>query len=35
MGANGVHKVHGITTPDIEEAYIKRKAIEKAEQIYF
>lgn len=35
MGANGVHMVHGITTPDIEEAYIKRKAFEKAEQIYF
>lgn len=35
MGANGVHLIQGITTPDIEEAYIKRKAIEKAEQVYF
>lgn len=35
MGANGVHMVHGITTPDIEEAYIKRKAIERAEKSYF
>lgn len=35
MGANGIHTQYGLTTPDIEEAYIKQIAIENAQKAYF
>ncbi|RXK17987.1 DeoR/GlpR family DNA-binding transcription regulator [Macrococcus sp. DPC7161] len=35
MGANGIDLVHGVTTPDIEEASVKHLAIEKSRETYF
>lgn len=35
MGANGVTTEQGYTTPDIEEAITKRKAVEQAKEVYF
>ncbi|WP_067142254.1 DeoR/GlpR family DNA-binding transcription regulator [Oceanivirga salmonicida] len=34
IGANGVDKEKGITTPDIEEAHIKTKAIKHSKKVY-
>ncbi|MGK0577092.1 DeoR/GlpR family DNA-binding transcription regulator [Macrococcus capreoli] len=35
MGANGIHETYGLTTPDIEEAYIKQIAVNCAQKSYF
>lgn len=35
MGANGIDLVHGLTTPDIEEASIKKLAVSKSQHTYF
>lgn len=35
MGANGIHMQHGLTTPDIEEAYIKQLAVKIAQKSFF
>lgn len=35
MGANGIHLTHGLTTPDIEEAYVKQAAVKLAAKSYF
>lgn len=35
MGANGIHIQHGLTTPDIEEAYIKKFAVEISQKSFF
>ncbi|TDM12213.1 DeoR/GlpR family DNA-binding transcription regulator [Macrococcus lamae] len=35
MGANGVDLIHGLTTPDIEEAAIKTAAVRKSKHSYF
>lgn len=32
VGANGVHKKYGFTTPDVEEATLKHLALERAEE---
>lgn len=34
MGVNGVHSVHGFTTPDPEEAMIKENAIKASNDVY-
>ena len=34
MGSNGVHSVHGFTTPDPEEAMIKESAIKASNNIF-
>lgn len=34
MGANGVHSLHGYTTPDPEEAMIKENAIKASNEVY-
>jgi DeoR family transcriptional regulator, fructose operon transcriptional repressor len=34
MGMNGVHPIHGFTTPDPEEAWIKKRAMELSTQRY-
>ncbi|WP_077614129.1 DeoR/GlpR family DNA-binding transcription regulator [Caenibacillus caldisaponilyticus] len=34
IGINGIHLLHGLTTPDPEEAHIKRLAMELSEDIY-
>lgn len=34
MGMNGVHPVHGFTTPDPEEAWIKKRAMDLSTQKY-
>lgn len=34
MGMNGVDSLYGLTTPDIEEAAVKQKAIEQANEIF-
>lgn len=34
MGTNGIHSVHGFTTPDPEEAMIKENAIKSSNDVY-
>lgn len=34
IGANGIHMVDGYTTPDIEEALLKRKAMELSDETF-
>lgn len=34
MGMNGIHPVHGLTTPDPEEAWIKKRAMELSNDKY-
>ncbi len=34
LGANGIDKEKGITTPDLEEAYVKMQAIKNSKNVY-
>jgi DeoR family fructose operon transcriptional repressor len=34
MGMNGIHPEHGLTTPDPEEAWIKKRAMELSNDKY-
>ncbi|MFR4991382.1 MAG: hypothetical protein ACLTC1_03830 [Turicibacter sp.] len=34
MGSNGVHSLHGFTTPDPEEAMIKENAIKASNNVF-
>ncbi|WP_414044801.1 DeoR/GlpR family DNA-binding transcription regulator [Macrococcus equi] len=35
IGANGIHPTYGLTTPDIEEAYIKKMAMSMSQKTFF
>lgn len=34
LGINAIHLTHGYTTPDLEEAAVKKKAITKSDQVF-
>ncbi|MFJ7932750.1 DeoR/GlpR family DNA-binding transcription regulator [Sporosarcina sp. NPDC096371] len=35
LGANGIHPIHGFTTPDPEEAVVKKKALSISRETFF